>query len=248
MKITVIPKDKSREIFLKLHPPYLAKDLKPDWWKKLKPGSQKDSWILQHVRPKDWYNYDGFTAKRCPAIQDTLSTGLILPLWTKMFIGQEYDKNGTPNWTHSATTGDQIIGKTFVTTHMPFAFKGMDIGATAQGDILKIEMPYKIIVPEGYDIMYSDPFYHFRNDVRCLTGIVEADKWGYVSFPFSILNYECTVEPGTPFIHALIYKRENEKVELECRMGTEEEYEQNLLEQRDFMIKERDYRSFRDET
>jgi len=244
MKITIIPKDKSREVFLDLFPPYLAKDLKPDWWTDLKPGKPKDSWILQHVNPENYQDYTGFTAKKCPAIQDNLSTGIVIPLWTKIYIGNEYDESGNATWTHAATTGDQFVGKPFLSSHMDFQFKGMKVGATAQGDILKIEMPYKIIVPEGYNILYTDPFYHFRDDIKCLTGMVEGDSWGYVSFPFSIENYNCVVEPGTPLVHAMIYKRE-EPIELECRYGTEKEYKDIELDLKKFMIKEEDYRRFR---
>ena len=54
----------------------------------------------------------------------------------------------------------------------------MDIETTMYAQILKFQLPYKIIVPEGYSILYQDPFYHFRKEIKCLSGVVEADKWG----------------------------------------------------------------------
>lgn len=254
MKITIIPKTKSREPFLELYPPKLANEFLPDWYKKMELGSRKGSWIRHHLGDDYADERDigkGYTAKKCPAIQDVITSGIVIPLWGKMYIGHEYDDEGKPIETHYAFTGDQFTGTKsmsistnehhHITTHNPYQTEYMDVGTRVDGAILKIELPYKIIVPEGYNIFYSDPFYHFRNDIRCLTGMVEADKWGYITFPFSIENLECSIEPNTPLIHALIYKRE-EKLELETRAGTEKEYKDIELDIMDFYLKEKDYR------
>ena len=91
--------------------------------------------------------------------------------------------------------------------------------------ILKFQLPYKIIVPEGYSILYQDPFYHFRKEIKCLSGVVEADKWGFVAFPFSLEQSDFYLEAGTPLVHCFVFKRESEKIFLIKRSGTDEEYE-----------------------
>ena len=78
--------------------------------------------------------------------------------------------------------------------------------------------------------MYVDPFYHFRKEIRLLEGLVEADKWGYITFPFSIQEKEFILPAGTPLIQVIPYKREKEKLKLEIRKGTEKEYEDNRIE------------------
>ena len=63
-----------------------------------------------------------------------------------------------------------------------------------------------------------------------MPGLVEADKWGYVTFPFSIEEPEFVLEAGTPLIQAIPYKRESDKLDLIVRSGTEEEYENSKKE------------------
>lgn len=244
MDITIIPKTKDREIFLELYPPKLSNEFFPDWYKKIKLGTDKASWVRHHIGDDfaDKLNLGpGYTAKKCPAIQDTVTAGLIIPLWGKLYIGHEYDNEGNPIEMYYAFTGDQFNNHKHITTHEPYQIEGMNVGTRPDGRILKIELPYKIIVPEGYNILYSDPFYHFRNDIKCLTGIVEADKWGYVTLPFSVENLECIVEAGTPLIHVLIYKRED-KLNLNIRPGTDKEYKDINIEMNKFYLEEKDYR------
>jgi hypothetical protein len=72
--------------------------------------------------------------------------------------------------------------------------------------------------------MFTDPFYHFRQDVRLLSGIVESDKWGQITFPFEVLKEEFQIDFGTPFVHVYPMARMDEKFELDIRKGTNEEY------------------------
>lgn len=231
MKVTIIPKSKEFEDLLRLYPPVKAKDILPDWYKSLKPGSYKDSWKSQHLgMPTDNF----VTAKKCPAIKDYFGEGIVLPLWGKLYISTE--KYEGKDVTYAAFTPDAWHQEKLLGNHIHQQVGDMDIGMTADGKILKIGMPYKILVPEGYNIMYQDPFYHFRNDIKALTGIVEADKWGFVNFPISIENSNCVVEAGTPFIYLHIYKKEN--IEMEYREGTDEEYKLNDLEKGNLILNE----------
>ena len=247
MDITIIPKSKDREKFLELYPPKLSNEFLPEWYKNIELGTEKASWVRHHIGDDyaDKINLGpGYTAKKCPAIQDAITAGITIPLWGKLYIGHEYEDDKPTNIFY-AFTGDQFNNHQHVTTHEPYQIEGMDVGTRPDGRILKIELPYKIIVPDGYDIFYSDPYYHFRNDIRCLTGLVEADKWGYVTFPFSIENLDCVVEPGTPIVQAIIYKRED-KINLINRPGTDKEYKDIELEMTKFYIQEKDYRKQND--
>ncbi len=232
MKITIIPKSKEFEDLLKLYPPVKAKDILPDWWKQLKPGSYRDSWKDSHLNIDSGDKF--ITAKTCPAIQDYFGEGIVLPLWGKMYIGTE--KVDGEDFTYAAFTSDTYHKEKLLGAHVEHQVGDMPIGMTPQGTILKLGMPYKILVPDGYSVMYQDPFYHFRNDIRMLTGVVEADKWGYVAFPFSIENYNCTIEAGTPLVYVHVFKKED--IKLKVRKGTKKEYEDNYLEKKNFVINE----------
>ena len=96
--------------------------------------------------------------------------------------------------------------------------------------------------------MYHDPFYHFRKDIRCLTGLVKSDEWGFITFPFEILSDKFEIEAGTPLVHVYLYKLEDEKLELDIGPGTEKEYtdaelifEQDTLEKVNYKTRKKPY-------
>jgi len=216
MDIKFIAKNKKYEPVLKLTPPVFSNQVLPEWYKKLTRTEILDNGLK------------GKTAKKCPAIQDILSSGFIIPMFTKLEFVSTKNEDGIitqQNW-HlgiAAATGDDI--SSHLDYHHPYQTKGMDLNRTVDNTVLKLSLPYRIVVPEGYNIKYSDPFYHFRKDIRCLPGIVEADKWGYVAFPFEILSDNFIIEPGTPLIHCLVYKRD-EPLNLIMQEGTQKDYDE----------------------
>ena len=215
MDIKFIAKKKKYEPVLKLTPPVSSNQVLPEWYKKLTRTEILDNGLT------------GKTAKKCPAIQDILSTGFIIPMFTRLEFASTKNKEGIitqQNW-HlgiAAATGEDI--SSHLDYHHPYQTKGMDLNKTVDNTVLKLSLPYRIVVPEGYNIKYSDPFYHFRKDIRCLPGIVEADKWGHVAFPFEILSDSFIIEPGTPLIHCLVYKRD-EPLNLIMQEGTQKDYD-----------------------
>lgn len=216
MDIKFIARKKLYEPVLKLTPPVLANQVLPQWYKDLSRTEILDNGLT------------GKTAKKCPAIQDTLSTGFVIPMWTRMQFATTKNANGDitqQNWHLGipVSTGEET--SLHIDYHHPYQVKGMDLKSTVDNTILKMSLPYKIIVPEGYNIKYSDPFYHFRKDIRCLPGIVEADKWGHVAFPFEILQENFVIEPGTPLMHCLVYKR-GEPLSLIIQEGTQKDYDE----------------------
>lgn len=216
MEIKFIPKKKQYEPVLKLTPPVSSNQVLPEWYKKLTRTEILDNGLK------------GKTAKKCPAIQDILSSGFIIPMFTRLEFASTKNEDGIitqQNW-HlgiAAATGEDI--SSHLDYHHPYQTKGMDLNRTVDNTVLKLSLPYRIVVPKGYNIKYSDLFYHFRKDIRCLPGIVEADKWGYVAFPFEILSDNFIIEPGTPLIHCLVYKRD-EPLNLIMQEGTQKDYDE----------------------
>jgi|DEB0MinimDraft_10_1074344.scaffolds.fasta_scaffold26835_5 hypothetical protein len=231
MKIEIIPRYKQFEDLIAAYPPQHANRFIPEWFKEMKLGNEMASFLEEF---HDVWTENAFTAKKCPAIQDLMTEGIIIPLWGKMYMGHEYDDEGNPLQTYYGMTTNKALNYNFFGSHFEKQVKGMDVGLADLGrmnkSILKLESPYKIIVPEGYNLLYVDPFYHFRKEIRLLEGLVEADKWGYITFPFSIQQKEFILEAGTPLIQVIPYKREKEKIDLTIRNGTEKEYKDNQIE------------------
>lgn len=225
MKIEVIPTKKIYEPFLELYPPIQANKMLPDWFKKMNIGN-KSAMYLSMV---DQQNEQTYTAKKCPAIQDYLSEGFIIPLWGDLaFKKMDNELGGEDSkWYFSPADATQEPLKTHLSHHTGDQTEGMEFGKVSGDNTLKIGLPYRFIVPEGYSILYQDPFYHFRKDIRCLTGLVEADKWGYITFPFEVLNDRFLIEAGTPLVHCFLVKREDEKLEMNMRNGTDLEYQES---------------------
>jgi len=76
-----------------------------------------------------------------------------------------------------------------------------------------------------------------------MSGIVQADKWGMVTFPFSIENENFIMEAGTPLVQCFIYKRNEDKINLTVRNGTSEEYKQIDKQTRELFLTEQTYRN-----
>ena len=222
MKIEIIPQKKKYEVLLDLYPPVLANRDLPEWYKKAKLGT-KDATLMNEVMA-----FDGTKgAKDCPAIQDYLSTGFYIPLWGDfMFKTYQNNMGGTEqNWEMTSASALGLPKEEFVYYHNTQQLAEMPLNQTMYGQTLKFNLPYKIIVPEGYSILYQDPFYHFRPQLQCLSGVVEADKWGFVSFPFDLKSNDFYLDAGTPLVHCFVYKRDTEKIDLVTRKGTDQEYE-----------------------
>tara|TARA_R100000781_G_scaffold71261_1_gene44674 strand:- start:199 stop:933 length:735 start_codon:yes stop_codon:yes gene_type:complete len=222
MEITVIPTQKEFKKFLEHFPPILSNSKLPDWYKTIPRGNDLDFYL------NTFHDTGPLTAKACPAIQDTLTAGIIIPLWSKLAFRTTRDDEGNikeQRWDLLARNATGHNLEIFLDQHAPEQLKGLELKKNVNNTVLKLQLPYYIKVPDGYNIFYTDPFYHFRQDIRCLPGIVEGDKWGTVAFPFEILKDNFIIEPGTPLVQAYIFKREKEKIDLNVRDATPEEQE-----------------------
>lgn len=227
MNINFIPKGKHNELFLENYPPVLANKVQPDWYKNMRIVTKLEEFKHQMNPMK----YDNINAKSCPAIQDILSDGFVIPLWADLYFATELDDNGNiieQRWDFSARQAYLDDLNNHLGSHSKSQTVGMDLKKTIDGKVLKIDLPYYIEIPEGYSIYYSDPFYHFRNEIRCLSGIVEADKWGFISFPFEILKSDFVLKAGEPLIHCHIFKREDSKLKLNNLYLSEDEYNNKI--------------------
>lgn len=244
MKIEIIPIKEEYEYFIEKYPPVLSNKLLPDWYKNGSLNTQYSHWVHENL---DTELGNIVTAKSCPAIQDTVVEGITIPLWGNLKFASKQDENGNiikQQWDFSARhITDSKLEPIFMNAHTKDQLEGMPLGLTIDDRLLKLALPYKIIVPKGYNIYYTDPFYHFRNDIKCMSGLVQADKWGFVTLPFSLLSNNFEIKAGTPLIQCFIYKRNITKLKVVARKGTKKEYKDNHSQIRDFIISEKNYRT-----
>jgi len=210
--INIHPKTEAHKQLMDLYPPELANKFLPAWYKK------------QKIYRKDEIP-QGKDVKNCPAIQDTLTSGIIIPSWSDILI-EKFAADG--KWEWQATVGlsyayraneDWIL-------HQPESqFKGLEkekfkLNIVKGYGALKLACPYWFKTPPGYGIEFTDPFYHHRRNIKLLPGRVESDKWHETNFPFEFYqdvddedSTQIIIRAGEPLMMLTPYKIE-QRVEL----------------------------------
>lgn len=205
------------EILLDLYPPVAANKVLPNWYKETKRSNRFDT--FKGNQPQ--------TIKDCPAIQDFITTGFVINLWGHFYFHTEYDNNNVAvhqSWDFTPRMYNSENIRKYVSGHGIKQHEMISLHTTINGDVLKFALPYSIEVPKGYSVLFVDPFYHERKDIRFLSGIVEHDKWSYVQFPFEILKDSFMIEAGSPLILAVPFKREDNKLNLNTLKGDDKFY------------------------
>lgn len=209
MNINIFPVREEFESLLELYPPKLANKFLPEWYKK-----------QDFAKYLDTRNSDkSIQARNCPAIQDIMTDGIIIPAWSDFYI--YLDDDNFLNWEVpvSKTFEDyQWMGKQSVDQiqEMPFKYH-------TNFGMLKINCPYYFEAPEGYGIEFSDPAYHLRRDIKILSGRVESDIWHETNFPFEFqVDFErlngkkLMIKAGDPLVMLRLYKKDlKTKVKIE---------------------------------
>ena len=165
----------------------------PTEFKELHPGS---------VCPFDpFHEASLLSAKLCPALNQFMTTGYVIPAWQDMEIIFEDDGSfrmnfSNPdyrNWTHPEEQFQNLIEERF-------KFR------TA----IKLNSPWSIKTKPGYSIMWLPMFYHNTN-FQALPAILDADTIPN-EMPINIMFFEkktTLIKLGDPLVHIIPYKREH---------------------------------------
>ena len=207
MKLEIYPKYKEYETLLELYPPKLANKYLPEWYKKQKIYS-KDT--IPGIKD----------AKKCPAIQDFLTNGIVIPAWTNVYL--EKRKDGL-HWFVSLGDSDVFNEPKFrmleFQSHLQMT--GMDLNILNGTGALKLITPYVFKTPPGYSTQFTDPFYHHRRSIRALPGISQTDIWNQTNLVFEFVEdinmYEekdLLIKAGEPLVIVQPLKRINSKLEV----------------------------------
>ena len=164
--------------------PQPAKFHVPEWLQKLPP-----------------YHNDGGnpqTAKRCMPMLDAVMSGYTIVLTEDLEVTERDEK---PYYKWAEGLGIEWHGVAQASTHPK----------VTNAPIAKWLNPWSIETPHGYSCLFVSPLNSEGLPVKPFAGIVDTDSYiSPVNFPFllSPLNYQGTIEAGTPIVQVIPFQRE----------------------------------------
>jgi hypothetical protein len=201
-EINVYPRHKLVENLLELYPPQPINRFLPDWYKKQKVNNKEDFYFKDKA----------IQAKRCPAIIEEVTRGIVIPSWTDFFI---YKKGDLINWVAEVGRRPELDHIKWITEQGEDQIEHMKLNGINSYGILKLTSPYLFKAPKGYGIHFKDPFYHHRRNIRLLSGYVESDIWYETNFPFEFYKdinvteeESLVIKAGDPLIVMELYKKD----------------------------------------
>ena len=204
---------------MNLYPPVLANKFLPEWYKKQKSYKRGD------INTSSIFSaWDKRQAKKCPAIQEVVTQGIVIPAWTDIHIVKN---DNEWNWTIGVEVYDNDIEY-----QNENQIEHMNLNAIDNYGILKLNSPYTFVTPSGYGMEFQDPFYHIRRNIKLLPGKVETDIWHSANFPFEFyedLNKldkkHIFIKAGDPLLICNPYKKEKNKIDLQLEKYSDEQAE-----------------------
>jgi hypothetical protein len=217
--IKIYPVNKKAEVLMNLYPPVLANKFLPEWYKKQKSYKRGD------INTSSIFSaWDKRQAKKCPAIQEVVTQGIIIPAWTDIHIVKN---DNEWNWTIGVKVYDNDIEY-----QNQNQIEHMNLNAIDNYGILKLNSPYTFVTPSGYGMEFQDPFYHIRRNIKLLPGKVETDIWHSANFPFEFyedLNKldkkHIFIKAGDPLLICNPYKKEKNKIDLQLEKYSDKQAE-----------------------
>lgn len=201
-QINIYPRYKQVDQFLELYPPQPINRFLPDWYKKQKVNTKQDFYAKD--KPIE--------AKRCPAIIEEVTRGIVIPSWSDFYV---WKKGDIISWVAEVGRRPELDHIQWISNQDEKQITHMNLNAINNYGVLKLVSPYLFEAPKGYGIHFKDPFYHHRRNIRLLSGYVEADIWHETNFPFEFVRdiniqeeESLVIKAGDPLIVMELYKKD----------------------------------------
>ena len=215
VQIDIYPRRKEFEDLLSTWKPQPANKFLPEWYKNQKIFKKHDT-----------LNSDKYLeAKRCPAIVEELTRGIVVPAWSDFYI---WKIDGKVHWRCEVGVTWSIEHWSWIEHQIVEQTKGMGLNEINGYGVFKLITPYLFKTPPGYGLYFKDAFYHHRNDVRLLSGFVETDIWHETNLPFEFLTnideideFKLMIKAGDPLFVVEPYKKD-EKFKLNVNKFNQE--------------------------
>jgi hypothetical protein len=195
----------SREDHGVIAPPVPARDVMPEWFKRL-PATD---------RPFLSTSNNALTVKRCMPFLDALTTGWIIPLAATVRL--EIRDDG-----HSVETGWDF-DKTMVSSHNPHQVAGAPQSPRPPN---KFHNYWSIRTPKGWSCLFVPPLNRPHPCFEIVAGIVDTDTYhAHINFPFFAIGADgmYTLEKGTPIAQVIPFRRDAAALPVSIRAESDSE-------------------------
>lgn len=175
-----------------LWPPAPAGEARPDWFRR----------SARYLRDRAFPNLrlrTEVTIRGCPAVEDYLSLGHIVPLWSDYLVtlgdsgfvvdapeAREFDAFTPPRW----DACPRLEGET--------------------GWVLKLHTPWRVVAPPGWSILALPTWFHRDARFDVMPGLIEADRYNALVavIVWKLPPGETTLlRAGTPLLHLVAVPR-----------------------------------------
>ena len=180
--------------------PVLAKNLLPDWWKKMK--------VNQSIRGKFTQ-----TIRACPAMHDWTKSGWFITANRDMqvLVGADRYAENSSNYITKDDKGN-YNSPSHPADQVDHAFDYLG-GDNPVRDAFKMRSAWNIKTPPGYSCFYVDPFLHQNKFFSTWHGIIDTDTFNNNYDNSQIIFYpkvdhSFVIKKGTPLVQIIPFKRE----------------------------------------
>ena len=193
-----------QRVIYEAYGPELARDNMPDWWKSMPSTRKTDTPTYRGI--------DNATLKRCPHVNQMLTTGIIFPAWLQLHLKtfdqvdvcevQTYPEN-VPLIPHDPQD---------YAHHKPGMFHG------------KVMSPWQIREKSGIDFIWTSPAWHQKDPLKYWTcPAITEFKYQHATIvnlmvPF---NSEIKVEVGDPWLQLIPLS--DKRIKLKTELVTTQE-------------------------
>lgn len=179
--------------------PQPAIKLVPDWFKAIKPQVADGG--------RDQFGGNGFTAKKCMPLVDSMSLGFIIPLWADVNIrvsddGKLIDASRNPMC--------QEWGTSVVEFHGPHQLGGPANPVTGKANAVKFINHWVVKTAPGYSCLFVPAINQLEKRFTLFSGLVDTDSYPkQVNFPgvWNIPGFDDVVPAGTPLVTCIPIRR-----------------------------------------
>jgi hypothetical protein len=187
---------------LSLYPPIPAKNVMPEWYKKI------DSYIGNKKTVDHNSSLGEPTIKKCMPVFDAITAGYIM--FTQIDYFFKIDEYGRQVYNYANSTKDWAP----ISVHNPEA-----VGEYPNllSPAYRVNSPWTIRTPKGYSIMVTNPLHRDTFPIKIFEAVVDTDKHpGALNFPFTLTepNFEGLIPAGTPIAQIIPFKRDNWEMNL----------------------------------
>lgn len=199
----------------KIAEPVPAGRMIPDWFRNLD----------RELPTVDAHGLQGLTAKACLPFVDAMSLGFILPLPVDLTVFADVENKAY------RFVGDRNVPFEPIGDHAPDQLGAPNAPHKAAMPF-KFINPWQIIVPEGYSVLFTQPFNHAELPFMAFTGLVDCDAYSTtVNIPFLWTggSGKFSLKAGTPIAQIVPIARADMRPEITVRSATTTELSERVL-------------------